>query len=382
MLVGVEQTRRMIDGVLQYVAMHPDLVVRDFSFPKDDGTVPESPPPWLGRADGVVAGLRRFPNLVPWLRAGGVPVVNMGADVRDEELVSVITDPKSVAKLAVDHFAYILRRNIAYIGYRHAEGSRDRLAAVKEALSKRKLLLAAYETDARYTGTYKDFASLKDVEPEVLRILRDTAKPMAVLALNDKWAVTLCRIARDLGLDIPGDVAVLGVEDWDIARFANPAVSSIRIHNEQMGYEAARLVHAMIRGERLTRRYLQVPAHEVVPRESTVGRVHSATIDIDKAVRYIRARACDGIRVEDVANHVQVSVRKLEMRFAEVTGRTVGEEVRNVRLERVKHLLETTELPMSRVAHLVGLSSPAALTSFLRRWAEITPARYRSLHRK
>jgi transcriptional regulator GlxA family with amidase domain len=70
------------------------------------------------------------------------------------------------------------------------------------------------------------------------------------------------------------------------------------------------------------------------------------------------------------------------MRFAAATGHTVGEEVRNVRLQRAKHLLETTELPMARVARLVGLSSSAALTTFLRRWAKITPTMYRDLHRK
>jgi LacI family transcriptional regulator len=380
MHVGIEQTRRAVDGVLRYVDLHPDLSVRDFNYPKNDRNLPDQPP-WRGSVDGVVTNLARFPHLVPWLCSGGVPVVNTTADMTNE-LVSAYTDAKSIARLAVEHFTSLSRRSIAYVGYRHADGSRDRRLALEEELNIEGLPLAAYETDKFFTGTYDDFVSIGELEAELLDVLRETAKPMAVLALNDRWAVNVCRIARELGFSVPEDVAVLGVEDWDTSRLASPPISSIRTNGEQIGYEAAHLLHRMIRGERLPQRNVAVPAIEVVARESTVGRLRAAATDIKQALAYIHETACEGIRNEDVANHVHVPLRTLELQFAASVGRTVGAEIRHVRLARAKHLLETTDMSMARVAHLIGLSSASTLTTFLRRWADITPKAYRRAHRE
>jgi LacI family transcriptional regulator len=163
---------------------------------------------------------------------------------------------------------------------------------------------------------------------------------------------------------------------------ASPPISSIRTNGEQIGFEAARLLHRMICGERLPRRKIAVPAVEVVARESTVGRLRAAETDIKLALAYIQETACEGIRNEDVANHVHVPLRTLELQFAASVGRTVGAEIRHVRLARAKYLLETTDMSMARVAHLVGLSSASTLTTFLRRWADITPNAYRKARRQ
>jgi LacI family transcriptional regulator len=379
MHIGLEQTRRIVDGVLKYVAEQPEVTLRDFYYPTNEIHLPEIPP-WIGRADGVVANLSRVPGVVEHLRRGRVPVVNTSADMQDE-VVSVFTDPKSLAKLAADHFLALNRRNIAYIGYRHADGSRDRCRALANVLRQHKLPLVEYQTDKRFTGTYEDYAALDELEPELLRVLRETAKPMAVLAMNDRWAASICRIVMELGFAIPDDVAVLGIEDFDVARLANPNLSSIRTDGEGIGYEATRLLHRTIRGERLARRRVAVAAREVVARESTVGKLRAPATDVDRALQYIRQKACEGIRIEDVANHVHMPLRTFELQFSAAVGHTVGEALRKIRLARTTHLLETTDMPLARVAHLVGLSSAPALVEYLRRWKGITPAQYRKRHR-
>jgi LacI family transcriptional regulator len=217
---------------------------------------------------------------------------------------------------------------------------------------------------------------------DLIELIRATEKPLAVVAMHDRAAVAVCRIAEALGLAIPGDVAVLGVRDLEIARISTPPISSIRLDEERTGYEATRLLHRVMRGERLSRRAMLIPALELVERDSTIGKQRAAATDVQLALEYIRQHACEGIRVEDVAAHVHMALRTFEMQFAAAVGRTVGDEIRQVRLARAKELLETTDLPISSVARLLAMNSGGYLNNFFRRWAGMTPVTYRKNCRK
>jgi LacI family transcriptional regulator len=175
---------------------------------------------------------------------------------------------------------------------------------------------------------------------------------------------------------------VLGLQDYEIARVSTPPISSVRPATERTGYEAARLLHRLLRGERPHRRTVQVPALELVARESTIGKQRAAATDVERALEFIRAKACDGIRVEDVAAHVLLPLRTFEIQFAAAVGRTVGAEIRTARLQRITHLLTTTDLSLSSVARLAGMNGPSALNEFFRRWTGTTPAKYRMQRRE
>jgi LacI family transcriptional regulator len=375
MTVGDEQTRRQISGVLQYAAEHPELNVRDFCYPGDSPDLAELPP-WIGKADGVVAWLPRMPGTVPWLRRARVPVVALGSDLR-KDLPSVFTHAGSLARLAVAHFLALGMRHFAYVGLRYSDGSRERCRMLARELAKHGLPLQSYDTEKFLSGTYKDFASLDEVEPELVRLIQRAEKPLAVVAINDRSAAAVCRIAAELGLATPGDVAVLGVGDTELARVSLPPISTIRPALERTGYEAAGMLHRLIRGEQLKRCTVQVSALELVERDSTLGKRRAAATDVDRALEFIRQKASDNLRVEDVAAHVRLPLRTFEIQFAAATGCTVGEEIRNARLHRIKHLLETTDLPLASVAHLAGMNSAAALNEFFRRWTRTTPGKYR-----
>jgi LacI family transcriptional regulator len=141
------------------------------------------------------------------------------------------------------------------------------------------------------------------------------------------------------------------------------------------------MLHRMLLCKRPRRRNKQVPAVEIAARQSTVGIKRAASTDITSAMEFIRANACEPIRIEAVAASVHVPLRTFELEFAAVMGTTVGEEIRRVKLERVKHLLVTTELPLSTVARLVGINDASYLSNFFRRLTGHTPAQYRKQHR-
>jgi LacI family transcriptional regulator len=375
-----EQTRRHLEGVLRYSVEHPEIRVADFCYPGDAPDLSDAPP-WMGKADGIVAYIGREPGITAWLRRGRVPIVNVCADLT-KELISTFSDPRSIARLAVEHLLGLGFRQFAYVGSRLADGSKDRADALEKELAKHDLVLRAYQANRRFGGTYKDFASLDQVEPELVELIREQEKPLAVVAMHDRVAVAVCRIAEALGLAVPGDVAVLGVRDLEIARISTPPISSIRLDEERTGYEATRLLHRVMQGERLARRAVQIPALELVERESTIGKQRAAGTDVHRALEYIRQHACEGIRVEDVAAHVHMALRTFEIQFAAAVGRTVGDEIRQVRLARAKELLETTDLPVSSVARLLAMNDGCYLNNFFRRWIGMTPLTYRRRCRK
>jgi len=71
----------------------------------------------------------------------------------------------------------------------------------------------------------------------------------------------------------------------------------------------------------------------------------------------LRARACDGINVEDVLAEVCLSRSVLERRMKQVLGRTPKAEILAVQLERARQLLTETDLPLEAVARGSGFSN-------------------------
>ena len=308
-----------------------------------------------------------------------MPTVALGADLCDDA-ITVFTDPRSVAQLAVEHFLGLGQRHFAYVGYRPADGSRDRRRALADELATHGLRLRSYETETRLYEVLQEGDGLDNVEPGVIRLIQRAKKPLAVVVINDRFAAAVCRLARCLELAVPDDVAVLGVGDHAVARVSSPPISSIRLANERMGYEAAHLLHRLMRGERVSRRAVQLPTLELVERESTVGKQCAATTDVERALAFIEQNACDAIRVEDVAAHVRLPLRTFELQFAATAGRTVGEAIRSTRLNRAKTLLETTDLPLDAIARQLGMNAGSYLNEFFRRWTGTTPGKYRQKH--
>jgi LacI family transcriptional regulator len=317
-----------------------------------------------------------MPGITAWVRQSGVPAVNASADL-SKDFVCVAVEPQSAAEVAVDHFLERGFKSFVFVTSKHSDCIRERRLACAAALAKHNLDLAVCEVETNFTGTFEDFASLAEVEPALVRLIRDSIKPLAVITTHDRIAAAVCRLAQLLDLMIPDEVAVLGTHDTDIARLATPPISSIRTPIERIGYESARLLHRMMQGKRLAKRLVTFPALEVVGRESTVGKRRTPTTDVQKALAFIHDKACEGIRVEDVAAQVQMAMRTFELAFSEAVGHTAADEIRSARLARAKELLETTDLALASIAHHTAFTDASSLNRFFHRWIGISAAEYR-----
>lgn len=188
--------------------------------------------------------------------------------------------------------------------------------------------------------------------------LASLPKPAAVFAACDRRAVEVIETCADRGLAVPGQVAVIGVDDDELfCESTSPSITSIVKDDAQLGYLAARRLSALLAGGRKAGRQPIVHAYaKVVQRESTAAPSPSAHL-LNRALRFIRENALRGIGIEDVVRDLGVSRRLADLRFRELAGKTMHEAIVEVRLAEVKRLLAQTDRPMADIARLSGFGS-------------------------
>ena len=78
------------------------------------------------------------------------------------------------------------------------------------------------------------------------RAWEDGLRPTAVLAMSDAMAIGALRAIKDLGLDVPGDVSVVGFDDIDLAQHVDPPLTTVHQPIRRKGEEAVRLLLTVV----------------------------------------------------------------------------------------------------------------------------------------
>jgi DNA-binding LacI/PurR family transcriptional regulator len=95
-------------------------------------------------------------------------------------------------------------------------------------------------------------------------------RPTAIICATDLLALATMHTARGLGLDVPGDVAVCGFDDFPFSQFTHPALTTVRIPAYDMGREAARILIDHLGADRAPTRAEQIEfSVELMVRDST-----------------------------------------------------------------------------------------------------------------
>lgn len=102
--------------------------------------------------------------------------------------------------------------------------------------------------------------ALRDAEGAARALLAADRRPTAVFCFSDALAHGTYAAARDLGLDVPGDVSVMGYDDRPVSRLLSPALTTVDWDTAAIVAAAARLVAAALEGAPRRRRVVQRPA--------------------------------------------------------------------------------------------------------------------------
>lgn len=315
--------------------------------------------------DGIVAMLHDARSLKPFRRAG-VPLVNVARTLDDAALVrlhlpSVLPDDDAIGRLAYAYFRDRGFRHFGFCGHPAAAWSRARERAFAAAAARDGLTCHAVHVADAVPGAW----------------VRGLTLPSAVLAANDRYAWHAVDACRDVGIRVPEDVAILGVDnDVLLTDMVRPTLSSVRPAGISVGFEAGRLLASLLQGGKASSRPTLVAPEGVVTRHSTDVLV----IDDDAALaaaRFIRENAARPISIDDVVDAAATGRRTLERRFKAALGRSLHDELRRVRLERAMLLLRDTGLDMPAIAEQCGFSGQARFSTVFRQVVGATPTEYR-----
>ena len=229
----------------------------------------------------------------------------------------------------------------------------------------------------------------------VRAFLRSLPKPCALFAASDSLGEGVLAAARYCGIAVPGELAVLGVDNNEaMCERAEPTLSSIEPDFHRAGRLAVEaLVNAPRRGggaaapldapQGAQASSLRVcrgqDAHapsgcqewiygdvRIVRRESTRPLASHDAIAA-KALTLIRREALLGLRPAAVAALFPCSRRMADHRFRKAVGHSIGEEIHAVQLEEAKRLASDPSRQLKAIADLCGFGSPGSLRNFFRR---------------
>lgn len=156
---------------------------------------------------------------------------------------SVVPDDRYGARLAVRHLAGLGHRRIAFIGGpAEWDASINRLAGYQEEL-------AAWDLPFDPTQVDRGDWEIQSGHSAAQRLLTLQPAPTAIFAANDLMALGAIYAIQEAGLRVPEDIAVVGYDDRDLAGFARPAITTIRMPCEEMGRTSAESLLRLIDGE-------------------------------------------------------------------------------------------------------------------------------------
>lgn len=335
-------------GAARYAAEHDWHVVADIIY---DATIPVG---WRG--DGILSFVGHWDDLAKYVTSAGVPVVEISSVRKDLGLPSVIEDNETIGRLGGEHLLQRNLKNFAWVPFSDDAVNEERFrgfaASVREA-GFDCLQLLPFNT--RRSSRLNRHLNWTLRRRRVINTIRSLGHPLGIFCYNDCVAADIVDACIEAGIQIPDQVAVLGVDnDPVICDCVQVPLSSVRHDLEGMAYEAAALLDRLIDGEPPPDIPQRIAPKGVVTRRSTeLLAVEDPTVSV--ALRYIQDNFREGdLSVGDVVAQCGVPRRSLERAFRRELQRTLLHEILRVRVSYAQKLLETTSLSVTDIAAWSG----------------------------
>lgn len=190
---------------------------------------------------------------------------------------------------------------------------------------------------------------------------------------------------------VPEDVAIVAGYNEEVQCVRpEPTITSLELPFERIGYEAAKMLDALIdqnaagvgkRGRKAADQprptTILLPPVGIVARQTTDFHAVDDPL-VRQALGYIDTHIHRPILIDDIAEHLSVSRATLTNRFRLKLGRTINKELQRLRIERVKRELVNGDKPIHRIAPATGFSSVRRLNEMFSRVVGCTPRAFRN----
>jgi LacI family transcriptional regulator len=369
--------RGLLRGIAEYIRVHGPWSVYLQRHDLYDA-VPQWLPKWHG--DGIIARIENE-KTAQAIRDLGVPAVDLRGRLLDPAMPSILTDDEAGARLAAEHLTERGFQHFAYCGFVGTSYSDARSSIFERVITAAGSRCRIYQPPRPRRSGRTERMEVRGLvyEKNLVGWLRTLPKPIGVMACNDERGQQVINASRNLGIAVPDELAVVGVDNDDVVcDLCDPPLSSVVPNTRKIGFEAAALLEQMIAGKDPPDTPIYVQPLGIVTRRSTdVLAIDDE--DTADAIRFIREHACDGITVEDVVDRLPLSHSALERQFSKLLGRTPKAEIIRVQLERVKQLLAESDFTLKQISVRAGFRHPEYMSAIFKEKVGQTPGHYRQL---
>ena len=324
--------------------------------------------------DGLIARIESEKDADECLRYG-VPVVDIAGATGKVKFNIVKNDDELTGTMAghylkgsgAERFAIVLVKDVVW--------SQERFQGYLNTLSASPVSIPSFSAPLSY---WHDIYGMSGRLEEFLLFLD---KPTALFCVNDLSAMKVVLTCNRVGIRIPEDLLVMGVDNEELmCMLAKPSISSLGLRLRRIGYEAASRLQEVVGGgdTSIVTRY--IPPTGIMERESSMC-VYSKDPLVAKTVMNIKRMASSGLSCGEMIAGIPLCRRRLEERFTRDRGRTILEEVILVRLAKAENLLASTDIKIEEIWKDCGFGSAQRFFTLFKKKNGMTPDMWRKANR-
>lgn len=325
--------------------------------------------------DGVLS-TTNADDLWHWTRGLECPVVRMLSTVvssasamPSDDMPTVALDLNAAGEIAARHLISLGMPNVAFFRNYGSEGP--------------SALMRSFSESCRFAG--KDVIVIDAVSEKpsdrqawLKERLSRLPLPCAVMADHDRFGMEVIEVASGLGMRVPEDLAVLGIENAPaVQKRSVVPLSSVDMNLELMGYAGARLLEKAMKGEDIEPKHHLIPPNRVSERKSTATYVCDSP-GISKAIVKIRGNYHRPISIKAMAKECGLSIRSLYRLYRATTGNTIGQDIMTLRIEAAAEMLRNENLKLEPIAIETGLGNAKNLCRLFKEHYGLTPGQWRA----
>ena len=257
--------RELVRGIVRYSRLYGPWVFyrQDLFYVARESEPAELEPLRKWGPQGIISrDSRNLEDLARW----GIPLfVAVAMEPPAAKRNNIVTNDRAIGRMAAEHLLERGFRHFGYCGFDDIYWSDQRgnsfIARIEEAGFK--------------TSLYKQPKSRANrlwfrEEAILAEWLRGLPKPVGIMACNDDRGQHITEACANAKLDVPSEVAIIGVDNDDqVCDISYPSLSSVALDVEKAGFRASELLNKMMAGRKMKPQTVIVQPNRVVMRQST-----------------------------------------------------------------------------------------------------------------
>ena len=365
--------RSVIEGVGQYIQASQCLwnifIEDDFTYRKE--SIHELD------IDGIIADFDD-PETEKLLENTTTPVIAVGGSYQNPALYPnhpyVATDNFALVETAFSHLKQKGINKFAFYGLpsnTEKHWSNERQNAFIHSMENH-----GYPSEI-YLGEQSHSDNWLKAQSQLCEWISKLPAHTGIIAVTDARARHLLQACEYLNIAVPDQLCIIGIDNEELIQYlSRVSLSSVVQGTNRIGYQAAKLLHRLLNGLPVSNTPILIPPIHVEQRRSTDYLSLTDPLVI-QAMHYIRHYATQGIKAEQVLDHLKISRSNLEQRFKTEMNKTIHQVIHEVKLSRAKHMLRNTDIPLQEIADICGYPSLQYFYTVFKKTYHITPKEYR-----